>query len=67
GEFQASEKLLAAANIISQNPQTLQLRYLQTLIDISTNKNSNTIVFPLPIDLLKSLDKTTSPDLKQAP
>ncbi|MBT8333985.1 MAG: slipin family protein, partial [Deltaproteobacteria bacterium] len=67
GEFQASEKLLAAANIISQNPQTLQLRYLQTLIDISTNKNSNTIVFPLPIDILKSLDKTTSPDLKQAP
>ena len=67
GEFQASEKLLAAANIISQNPQTLQLRYLQTLIDISTNKNSNTIVFPLPIDILKSLDKTTSPDLSQAP
>jgi regulator of protease activity HflC (stomatin/prohibitin superfamily) len=67
GEFQASEKLLAAANIISQNPQTLQLRYLQTLIDISTNKNSNTIVFPLPIDILKSLDKTTSADLSQVP
>jgi regulator of protease activity HflC (stomatin/prohibitin superfamily) len=67
GEFQASEKLLAAANIISQNPQTLQLRYLQTLIDISTNKNSNTIVFPLPIDILKSLDKTTSADLSPAP
>ena len=67
GEFQASEKLLAAANIISQNPQTLQLRYLQTLIDISTNKNSNTIVFPLPIDILKSLDKTTSAYLNQMP
>jgi len=67
GEFQASEKLLAAANVISQNPQTLQLRYLQTLIDISTNKNSNTIVFPLPIDILKSLDKTTSADLSPAP
>lgn len=63
GEFQASEKLLAAANVISQNPQTLQLRYLQTLIDISTNKNSNTIVFPLPIDFLKSFDKKKAADL----
>lgn len=51
GELQASEKLLAAANVISQNPQALQLRYLQTLNDIS-NENANTIVFPLPIDLL---------------
>ncbi len=59
GEFQASEKLLAAANVISQNSQALQLRYLQTLIDISTNKNSNTIVFPLPIDFLKSFEKKT--------
>jgi regulator of protease activity HflC (stomatin/prohibitin superfamily) len=67
GEFQASEKLLAAANVISQNSQTLQLRYLQTLIDISTNKNSNTIVFPLPIDILKSFDKATPADLGQAP
>jgi regulator of protease activity HflC (stomatin/prohibitin superfamily) len=67
GEFQASEKLLAAANVISQNSQALQLRYLQTLIDISTNKNSNTIVFPLPIDILKSFDKKISGDLSQAP
>ena len=42
GEYQASEKLLAAAKIISQNPQALQLRYLQTLSDISTNENTNT-------------------------
>ncbi len=54
GEFQASEKLLAAANIISQNPQALQLRYLQTLNDIS-NENTTTIVFPLPVDLIHSL------------
>ncbi len=67
GEFQASEKLLAAANIISQNPQTLQLRYLQTLIDLSTNKNSNTIVFPLPIDILKSFDKTAPAEPDRAP
>jgi len=53
GEFQASEKLLMAANKISQNPTTIQLRYLQTLMDISAD-NSSTIIFPLPIDLLKS-------------
>ncbi len=53
GEFQASEKLLAAANVISENPQALQLRYLQTLNDIS-NENATTVVFPLPIDLIKT-------------
>lgn len=52
GEFQASTKLSEAATILSQNPMALQLRYLQTLIEISTEKNS-TIVFPLPIDILK--------------
>jgi len=51
GELQASEKLLAAANVISQNPQAIQLRYLQTLNDISS-ENATTIVFPLPIDLI---------------
>jgi regulator of protease activity HflC (stomatin/prohibitin superfamily) len=54
GELQASEKLLAAANVISQNPQALQLRYLQTLNDIS-NENATTVVFPLPIDLIDAL------------
>lgn len=54
GELQASEKLLAAANVIAQNPQALQLRYLQTLNDIS-NENASTIVFPLPIDLIAAL------------
>lgn len=53
GELQASEKLLAAANVMSSNPQTLQLRYLQTLNDISA-ENTTTIVFPLPIDMMKS-------------
>lgn len=57
GEFQASEKLLAAADIISKNPQALQLRYLQTLNDISTNKTSNTIVFPLPMDFISTFLK----------
>ena len=54
GELQASEKLLAAANVISQNPQALQLRYLQTLNDIS-NENATTVVFPLPLDLITAL------------
>lgn len=52
GEFQAAAKLSQASEILSQNPMSLQLRYLQTLIEISTEKNS-TIVFPLPIDLIK--------------
>lgn len=57
GELQASVKLAEAANIISKAPIALQLRYMQTLNEISVNKGS-TIVFPLPLDLLKPfLDK----------
>ena len=52
GEFQAAQKLAEAANIISRNPATLQLRYLQTLLDIGVNQSS-TIVFPLPIDMVE--------------
>jgi regulator of protease activity HflC (stomatin/prohibitin superfamily) len=52
GEFQAAEKLAQAANIMSANPATLQLRYLQTLLDIGVNQNS-TIIFPLPLDMVK--------------
>ncbi|MEA3546235.1 MAG: slipin family protein [Thermodesulfobacteriota bacterium] len=53
GELQASEKLLAAANVLAENPQALQLRYLQTLNDIS-NENATTVVFPLPIDVMQA-------------
>ncbi len=53
GEMQASEKLLEAAKTLSQQPQAIQLRYLQTLTEIAGDKSS-TIVFPLPIDILKS-------------
>ena len=56
GEFQAAEKLSQAANIISQNPATLQLRYLQTLVEIGSEKNT-TVVFPLPVDILSSVTK----------
>jgi regulator of protease activity HflC (stomatin/prohibitin superfamily) len=52
GEFQASERLKDAAAIMATEPIALQLRYLQTLAEIATEKNS-TIVFPIPIDLIK--------------
>ena len=52
GEFQASEKLSQAADVLSRNPAALQLRYLQTLAEIATEKNSTTI-FPVPIDLIE--------------
>ena len=53
GEFQAADKLKMAADVISGNPQALQLRFLGTLAEVATEKNS-TIIFPLPIDLLKA-------------
>ncbi len=55
GEFQASKKLADAAGVLSSQPQALQLRYLQTLTEISSEKNTNTIVFPLPLDLIKPI------------
>jgi regulator of protease activity HflC (stomatin/prohibitin superfamily) len=54
GELQASEKLAQAARVMATEPITIQLRYLQTLTEIGTEKNS-TIIFPLPIDLIASL------------
>jgi regulator of protease activity HflC (stomatin/prohibitin superfamily) len=55
GEYMASEKLAMAAAVIQQQPAAIQLRYLQTLVEIGQEKNT-TIVFPLPIDLLRSLE-----------
>lgn len=52
GELQASEKLAQAGTVISKEPTTLQLRYLQTLTEIASERNS-TLVFPLPIDLIR--------------
>jgi regulator of protease activity HflC (stomatin/prohibitin superfamily) len=54
GEFQASERLKDAAAVMSQEPITVQLRYLQTLLEIGASNNS-TIIFPIPIDLLTAL------------
>lgn len=52
GEYQAAERLRDAAEIMASNPMALQLRYLQTLTEVATEKNSTTI-FPIPIDLVK--------------
>ena len=67
GEYQAAQKLTDAADIISTNPASLQLRYLQTLLEIGSNQNT-TIVFPLPMDVLKPfLDATGGGDGAQPP
>lgn len=56
GEFEASQKLVEAARLLATQPESLQLRYLQTLTDIAGDKSS-TIVFPLPINLLQGLGR----------
>jgi len=60
GEFQASEKLAQAGAIIAREPTTLQLRYLQTLVEIAAEKNS-TIIFPIPIDLINMFMRKEAP------
>ena len=56
GEYTAAEKLSMAAEVIQKQPAAIQLRYLQTLVEIGTEKNT-TIVFPLPLDILTSLER----------
>ena len=56
GEYTASEKLAMAAEVIQKQPAAIQLRYLQTLVEIGTEKNT-TIVFPLPLDIITSLGR----------
>ena len=52
GEFEASERLAQAGSVMAKEPVTLQLRYLQTLTEVASEKNS-TLIFPIPIDLIK--------------
>lgn len=59
GEFMAAEKLAMAAEVIQKQPAALQLRYLQTLVEIGTERNT-TVVFPLPIDLISALTNALS-------
>ena len=61
GEFQASKRLAEAAGVLATQPQALQLRYLQTLSEIASEKNTHTIVFPLPLDLIKPLLEAGKP------
>jgi regulator of protease activity HflC (stomatin/prohibitin superfamily) len=65
GEAQAAAKLGEAADVISRNPVTIQLRYLQTLLEIGSEQNS-TIVFPLPIDLIQPLIRQVNSDSADA-
>jgi regulator of protease activity HflC (stomatin/prohibitin superfamily) len=65
GEFQAAARLAEAADVISVNPATMQLRYLQTLSEIGINQNT-TVVFPLPIDLVKPLLEAAKAETPQA-
>ncbi|HNR97710.1 MAG TPA: slipin family protein [Anaerolineae bacterium] len=64
GEFEAAQQLQHAANVISQEPAAIQLRYLQVLTEIAVEKNS-TILFPIPIEFLNVFGKTPQPQLHQ--
>ena len=63
GEYEASEKLSQAANVIATEPIAITLRYLQTLTEIASEKNS-TIIFPLPIEMLHLVRQAVSTDSK---
>ncbi|MBN8585914.1 MAG: slipin family protein [Ignavibacteria bacterium] len=64
GEYQASQKLADAAEVINKQPISLQLRYLQTLTEIATEKNS-TIIFPLPVDIISQFMKMVDSGTKK--
>ncbi|MQA93856.1 MAG: slipin family protein [Streptosporangiales bacterium] len=61
GEYQASKRLSAAAHVMSQDPASLQLRLLQTVVDVAAEKNS-TLVMPLPVEMLRFFDRATARD-----
>jgi hypothetical protein len=60
GEFQASKRLAAAANVMARDPAALQLRLLQTVVEVAAERNS-TLVMPVPVELLRFFDKFTPP------
>lgn len=66
GEYTAAEKLSMAAKVIQQEPAAIQLRYLQTLVEIGTEKNT-TIVFPLPVDIIAGLSSVIKKAAKETP
>ncbi|WP_448624043.1 slipin family protein [Geodermatophilus sp. URMC 64] len=66
GELQASEKLSQAAKVMSEQPAALQLRLLQTMVEVAAEKNS-TVVLPFPVELLRFLERATPPEPSAAP
>ncbi|RBI67368.1 slipin family protein [Vreelandella sulfidaeris] len=66
GELQASKKLVEAANVMQENSAALQLRYLQTMSDMS-NKNASTIVFPLPMDIMEAFKDMKAKHMASTP
>ncbi|MGH3276257.1 MAG: slipin family protein, partial [Streptosporangiaceae bacterium] len=60
GEYQASKRLAAAANVMARDPAALQLRLLQTVVEVAAERNS-TLVMPIPVELLRFFDKLTPP------
>ena len=66
GELQASKKLVEAANVMQENSAALQLRYLQTMSDMS-NKNASTIVFPLPMDIMEAFKDMKAKHMASGP
>jgi SPFH domain / Band 7 family len=60
GEYQASKRLAAAANVMARDPAALQLRLLQTVVEVAAEKNS-TLVMPVPVELLRFFDRLTPP------
>ena len=61
GELQASQKLAEAAEVMAEHPAALQLRLLQTVVEVAAEKNS-TLVLPFPVELLRFLERSTPPD-----
>src|SRR4030095_999421 len=66
GELQASEKLAQAAEVMAEQPTALQLRLLQTVVEVAAEKNS-TLVLPFPVELLRFLERSTPPATDQTP
>jgi regulator of protease activity HflC (stomatin/prohibitin superfamily) len=66
GELQASEKLAQAAEVMAVHPAALQLRLLQTVVEVAAEKNS-TLVLPFPVELLRFLERATSPEAPSSP
>jgi regulator of protease activity HflC (stomatin/prohibitin superfamily) len=66
GELQASEKLAQAAEVMASHPAALQLRLLQTVVEVAAEKNS-TLVLPFPVELLRFLERATPPEVVQSP